>query len=56
MYRVGCSNFGLPALTSSFSKYNFLQVKNSFATTVKGLSVGVLIMSTASTKRVNLEF
>ena len=26
-----CPNFGLPALTLSFTKYDFLQVKNSFA-------------------------
>ena len=34
-----CPNFGHPALTSSFTKYEFLQVKNSFATIVNGLSV-----------------
>ena len=37
--RVVCPNFGHPALTSSFTKYKFLQVKNSFATIVNGLSV-----------------
>ena len=30
-YRVVCPNFGHPALTSSFTKYKFSQVKNSFA-------------------------
>ena len=34
-----CPNFGHPALTSSFTKYKFLQVKNSFATIVNELSV-----------------
>ena len=34
-----CPNFGHPALTSSFTKYKFLQMKNSFATIVNGLSV-----------------
>ena len=28
-----------PALTSSFTKYEFLKVKNSFVTIVNGLSV-----------------
>ena len=32
--RVACPNFGHP----SFTKYKFLQVKNSFATIVNGLS------------------
>ena len=32
--RVVCPNFGHPSITSSFSKYTFLQVKNSFATIV----------------------
>ena len=32
-------NFGNPALTPSFTKYNFFQVKNSFATLVNELSV-----------------
>ena len=34
--RVVCPNFGHPALTSSFAKYNFLQVKNSCAAIVNG--------------------
>ena len=38
-YRVVCPNFGHPALTPSFTKYNFLQVKKSFATLVNELSV-----------------
>ena len=38
-YRVVCPNFGHPAPTSSFTKYTFLQVKNSFATIVNGLSL-----------------
>ena len=37
--RVVCLNFGHPALTSVFTKYAFLQVKNSFATIVNELSV-----------------
>ena len=37
--RVVCPNFGHPALTSSFTKYEFLQVKNSFATILNKLSV-----------------
>ena len=37
--RVVCPNFGHPALTSSFTKYNFLQVKTSYATIVNELSV-----------------
>ena len=37
-YRVVCPKFGHPALTSSYKKYKFLQVKNSFATIVNGLS------------------
>ena len=39
MYRVVCPNFGHPALTSSFTKYKFLQVKRSFATLMNELSV-----------------
>ena len=31
-------NFGHPALTSSFTKYKYLQMKNGFATIVNGLS------------------
>ena len=34
-----CPNFGHPALTSSFTKYIFLEVTNSFATLVNELSV-----------------
>ena len=34
-----CPNFRHPALTPSFTKYKFLQVKNSFATLVNELSV-----------------
>ena len=34
-----CPNFGHPALTPSFTKYEFVQMKNSFATLVKELSV-----------------
>ena len=30
LYRVVCTNFGHPALTSSFTKYKFLQAKNCF--------------------------
>ena len=37
--RVMCPNFGHPALTPSFTKYNFFQIKNSFATLVNELSV-----------------
>ena len=37
--RVVCPNFGHPALTPSFTKYRFLQVKKSFATLVNELSV-----------------
>ena len=48
-----CPNFGHPALTPSFTKYNFFQVKNCFATLVNELSVlklfqlsnGVLLFS-----------
>ena len=36
---VVCPNFGHPALTSSFTKYKFLQMKNSFETNVNGTSV-----------------
>ena len=36
--RVECPNFGYPTLTSSFTKYKFLQV-NTFATIVNELSV-----------------
>ena len=39
MNRVVCPNFGHPVLTSSFTKFKFLHVNNSFATFVKGLSV-----------------
>ena len=38
-YRVVFPNFGHPVLTSSLTKYKLLQVKNSFATIVNGLSV-----------------
>ena len=34
-----CPNFGHPALTSAFTKYKLLEVKNSFATLVNVLSV-----------------
>ena len=34
-----CPNFGHPALTLSFTIFNFLQVKKSFATILNGLSV-----------------
>ena len=60
-YRVACPNFGHPAQTSSFTKYDFLQVKNYFATIVNVLSVLQLViyyfrsMPIASTKCVNLE-
>ena len=37
--RVVCPNFEHPALTSSFTKYEFLQVKFFFATIVNELSV-----------------
>ena len=37
--RVVFQNFGHPALISSFTKYTFLQVKNSFAPIVNGMSV-----------------
>ena len=37
--RVVCPNLGHPALTSSFTKYNFFQIKTSFATFVNDLSV-----------------
>ena len=39
LYMVVCPNFGHPALTPSFTKYNFLQVKTSYATIVNELSV-----------------
>ena len=66
-YRVVCPNFGHPVLTSSFTKYRFLQVKNSLAKIVNGLSVlrlfqfrmviyCFLSMTTASTKCVNLKW
>ena len=38
-YRVVCPNFRHPALTPSFTKYKFLQLKTSFATLVNGISV-----------------
>ena len=41
--RVGCPNFGHPALTSSFTRYKFLQVKYSVATILNRLSVLKLI-------------
>ena len=34
-----CPNFGHPALTSLFTKYELLHVKKSFATILNGLSV-----------------
>ena len=37
-----CPNFEHPALTSSFTKNEFLQVKNSFATIVNRLLVLIL--------------
>ena len=37
--RVVCPNFEHPALTSLFTKYKFLQMKNSLATFVNELSV-----------------
>ena len=40
--KVVCPYFGNPALTSSFTKYTFLKMKNSFATIVNGLSVKIL--------------
>ena len=61
------TNFGHPTLNSSFTKYRFLQVKNSCATIVlNGLSVPNLFqlskgdlsfrsMPTASTNCANLE-
>ena len=56
--RVVCPNFGHLALTSSFTKYKFLQVKNNF---LSFLSLQMVIyyfhsMHTASTKCVNLEW
>ena len=36
-------NFGHPALTPSFTKYKFFQMKNSFATLVNELSVMKLL-------------
>ena len=39
MNRVVCPNFENPTLTSAFTKYKFLQAKNSFSTIVSGLSV-----------------
>ena len=39
VYMVVCTNFGHPALISTFTKYKFLQVKNIFATIVNRLSV-----------------
>ena len=38
-----CPNFGHPALTALFTKYKFLQVKNSFAIIVNGSSVFKLL-------------
>ena len=46
--KVVCPNFKHAALTSSFTKYKLLQMKDSFATNVNELY-------TASTKCVNLE-
>ena len=40
---VVCPNFGHLALTSSWTKYNVLQMKNSLAKIVNGLSVLKLI-------------
>ena len=37
--RVVCHNFEHPNLTSSFTKYKILKMKNSFANIVDGLSV-----------------
>ena len=37
--RVVCPIFGHPALTSSFTKYNIIQVKNNFLTILNGPSV-----------------
>ena len=44
-YREVCSSLGHPALTSSFTKYKFLQMKISFATFVIGQSNGDLLFS-----------
>ena len=41
--RVVCPNFGHPVLTSSFTKYTFLLVKNSFTTFVSELPVMKLL-------------
>ena len=62
-----CPNVGHSAPTSSFPKYVFLQVKNSFVTIVNGLTVWncfnfrmviyyFISMPTASTKWVNWEW
>ena len=68
LYRIVSPNIGHPVLTLSFTKYRFLQVKNSFATSANGQSVlklfqpsyGIIFfyfrsLPTASTKCVNLE-
>ena len=43
IFRVVCPNFGHPTRTSSYTKYKFLQVKNSFATVLYQLSNGELL-------------
>ena len=40
--RVVCPNFRDPALTSSFIKYKFLQVKNTFSTIGKNVSFEIV--------------
>ena len=41
--RLGCPNFGHPFLTSSYTKYKFLQVKNIFAAIVMDCKFFVVV-------------
>ena len=43
--RVVCPNFGHPVRTSTFTKYEFLQVKNSLATIENDYNVRKLRMT-----------
>ena len=40
--RVVCPKFGHPTLTSLFTRYELLQVENSFATIVNGVSFEIV--------------
>ena len=50
--KVVCPNFGHTALTSSLTKYKFLQMKNSFATIVNESSVLKLFQLSTVSNRV----